>query len=179
LSGLVTHFATDSSASGIGALGVDVKALVIQLITFGLAYLVLRRYAFGPIMRVMQERRETIDKGVRLGEQMQKQQAELEAKIQKALADARVQADGIVAGANEEARATVRDAEDKARTKADGIFAEAEGRIAQDTQRARTKLEEELVGLISDATEAIIDEKVDAAKDAALIDRALKESARP
>lgn len=175
---LLTHFAADSSASGIGALGVDPKALVIQLVTFGLAYLVLRRYAFGPIMRVMQERRDTIEKGVRLGEQMQKQQAELDAKIQKALADARSRADGIVAGANEEARATVREAEDKARSKADGILAEAESRIAQDTKRARLKLEKELVGLISEATEAIIDEKVDATKDAALIDKALKESAR-
>lgn len=170
-------FAADSS-SGIGALGVDLKVLVIQLITFGLAYLVLRRYAFGPIIRVMQERRETIEKGVRLGEQMQKQQAELDAKVQKALADARGQADQIVAGANEEARATVREAEDKARAKADGILAEADSRIAQDTARARVKLEKELVGLISDATEAIIDEKVDATKDAALIDKALKESAR-
>ncbi|HET7320102.1 MAG TPA: F0F1 ATP synthase subunit B [Candidatus Saccharimonadales bacterium] len=178
MTNILTRFGADATGSGIGALGVDGKALVIQLVTFGLAYLVLRRYAFGPIMRVMQERRDTIEKGVKLGEQMQKQQVELDAKVQKALADARAQADGILAGANEEARATVGEAEDKARTKADGILAEAESRIAQDTARARQKLEKELVGLISDATEAIIDEKVDATKDAALIDKALKESAR-
>lgn len=174
---LPTFFAAESS-SGIGALGVDAKALVIQLITFTLAYLVLRRYAFGPILRVMKERRETIEKGVQLGEQMQKQQAELEAKVSKELSEARAQADGIIATANDAARNVVREAEDKARTKADGILAEADSRIAQDTARARTKLERELVGLISDATEAIIDEKVDATKDAALIEKALKESAR-
>ena len=38
-------------------LGVDGKAFVIQLITFVLAYLVLRRYAFGPILKVLRERR--------------------------------------------------------------------------------------------------------------------------
>ena len=37
-----------------------------------------------------------------------------------------------------------------------------------------TTLEKELVGLISDATEAIIEEKVDARKDAQIIERALK-----
>lgn len=172
-----TLFAADSSATGIGALGIDLKALVIQLITFGLAYLVLRRYAFGPIMRVLQERRETIEKGVQLGEQMQKQQAELDAKVAKALADARTQADSAIAAAQEEARATVHEAEDKARTKAESIITEAEERIKQDTARARQKLEKEVVGLVAEATEAIIDEKVDSKKDAELIDKALKGSA--
>lgn len=174
---LFTQFGAESSSSGIGALGVDAKALVIQIITFALAFWVLRRYAFGPIMRVMQERRETIEKGVELGEKMQKQQAELDAKVQKTLADARAQADQVLSGANEEAKATVREAEDKARAKAEGILAEAEGRIAQDTARARQKLEKELVGLISEATEAIIDEKVDSKKDAELIDKALRGAA--
>ena len=177
MTSLFTQFGADSS-SGIGALGIDGKALIIQLITFALAYLVLRRYAFGPILKVMKERRETIEKGVTLGEQMQKQQAKTEAEVAKQLAEAQAKADGIVAGANEEARATVRDAEEKAAAKADGILAEAEARIVQDTARARQKLEKELVGLISDATEAIVGEKIDSKKDAELIDRALKESAK-
>lgn len=177
MTNLFTQFATDSSASGIGALGVDAKALVIQLITFGLAYLVLRKYAFGPILKVMNERRQTIEKGVTLGEQMQKQQAKAEADAAKQLADARKQADSIVATAHDEARATVRVAEDKARTKAEGILAEAEDRIVQDTKRARSKLEKELVGLVSEATEVIVGEKVDSRKDTELIERALKERA--
>jgi len=52
--------------------------------------------------------------------------------------------------------------------------AEADSRIKQDTDRARRQLETELVGLVADATEAIIDEKIDARKDAGLIERALK-----
>ena len=72
------------------------------------------------------------------------------------------------------ARQTIREAEDKARDKAAGILAAADDRIIQDTSRARKALEKELVGLVSDATEAIIYEKVDASKDAQLIERALK-----
>lgn len=177
MTNLFAQFAADSSGSGIGALGLDGKALVIQLITFGLAYLVLRKYAFGPIMKVMNERRETIEKGVTLGEQMQKQQVKSEAEVAKKLADARAQADSVIATAQEEARATVREAEDKARTKAEGILTEAEERIAQDTKRARSKLEKELVGLVSEATEVIVGEKVDSQKDTELIERALRERA--
>jgi len=68
----------------------------------------------------------------------------------------------------------VREAEDKARAKAAGILTEAEQRIVAETKRARKQLEGELVGLISDATEVIIGEKIDATKDAQLIDRALQ-----
>jgi F-type H+-transporting ATPase subunit b len=171
---LPTQFAADSS-SGIGALGLDGTALIIQLVTFVLAYLVLQRFAFKPILKVLRERRDLIESGVSIGEQMKKDQAALQSTIAEKLAAARAEADGIIASAQETSKQTVREAEDKARDKAAGILKEADARIASDTQRARKQLEGELVGLISDATEAIIGEKVDAKKDAQLIDRALKE----
>jgi F-type H+-transporting ATPase subunit b len=171
----VTQFATTENASGLGALGFDPKAFLIQLITFILAYLVLRRFAFGPIIKVLNERRTTIENGVKLGEQLKKDQAELEAKVAETMQKTRQQADTIIAEAQDNGRQIVKEAEDKARDKAAGVVAEAESRIAQDTARARQSLQKELVGLVSDATEVIVEEKVDAKKDAALIDRALRE----
>lgn len=170
---LVTHFA---DASGIGALGVDGSSLVVQLITFVLVILVLRKWAVKPILKVLNERRETIESGVKLGEQMRKEQAELASKVEETLHEARLKADDIIADAQDNGRQAIRDAEEKARLKADGIIAEAQARLAQDTARARRQLEKEVAGLVADATEAIIDEKVDAKKDAALIERALKGS---
>lgn len=165
------------SSSGIGALGLNLQSFLIQLGTFIIAYLVLRKWAFKPILKMLQERRETIEKGVGLGEQMQKDKAELEQKVAKALRDARAQADEIVSSAQDRGRQAVAEAEEQARKKAEGIIAEAEERIKQNTQQARKKLEKDLVGLIAETTEAIIDEKIDAKKDGALIDRALKEQA--
>lgn len=164
----------ESSSSGLGALGVDGKAFVVQLLTFIFAYLVLRRYAFAPILKVLHERRETIESGVALGESMQKERAKLDDQVAAKLQESRLQADSIIASAQETAKQTVRDAEEKAKVKAQTILDEAAGRITQETLAARKQLEKELVGLISDATEAIIEEKVDAKKDAVLIERALK-----
>ena len=172
MSSLLTQFG--DSSSGIGALGIDTKAFVIQLITFVLAFLVLRRYAFKPILKVLRERRETIESGVKLGEQMKQEEAKLAAKVDQALHEARKEADGIIAGAQDTGRQAILEAEEKARAKAAGIISEAESRLVQETARARKQLEQEVVGLVSDATKAIIDEKLDAKKDAALIERALK-----
>jgi F-type H+-transporting ATPase subunit b len=173
---LLTKFG--ESSSGIGALGFDGKAFLIQLITFVLAYLILRRWAFGPITKVLNERRESIERGVKLGEDMQKEKAELEKQVEQKLHEARVEADRMIATAQDTARETVHEAEEKARSKADNIVAEAEGRIATEMARARRGLEKELAGLVADATEAVIDEKVDAKKDAQLIERALKSKER-
>jgi len=65
------------SSSGLGTLGVDGQTFVIQLITFILAILVLRKWAVKPILRVMNERRETIEKGVKLGKDMQQEKTVL------------------------------------------------------------------------------------------------------
>lgn len=174
----LNHFAAESSATGIGALGFDGKAFLIQLITFVLALFILKKYAFGPISKIMLERRQTIEAGVKLGEDMRKERQKLSAEVDEQLHKARKDADGIIANANDAARQTVREAEAKAHDKADAIIAEAKTRTEQDVVRARQQLESEIVSLISDATETIIDEKVDSKKDAALISKALKEHAR-
>jgi len=170
----VTQFAAEQQSAGLGALGVNGKAFLIQLITFVLTFWILKRFAFQPILRVLTERREIIEDGVRLGEEMQKEQAQLEQKIDAELRAARQKADEIVASSEDAGRQIAAEAEKKAQAKAAGILKQAESRIQQDTALARQKLEKELVGLISDATEAIIDEKVDAKKDSALIEKALK-----
>lgn len=169
---LITQFAADSANSGI--LGLDVHEFVVQLITFILAILALMKFAVGPINKMLDARRETIEKGVSLGEKMQKDQAEMEAKVAAALRDAREQADKIIADAAEHGRQAIVEAEAKAKEKAEAIVASGQERVEQDIKEARTKLEKELSGLVAEATEAVIGEKVDAKKDAALIDKALR-----
>lgn len=162
------------SSSGIGALGLNLSAFLIQLGTFVIAFLVLRKWAFRPILNVLKERREMIEKGVSLGEKMQKEQAEMEQKVAKALRDARDEADKIIADASSRGRQVITEAESKAKEKSEMILTSAEERIDQDMKAARIKLEKELAGLVADATEMIIGEKVDAQKDASLIDKALR-----
>lgn len=172
----LTTFA--ESSSGLGALGVDGKAFVIQLITFVLAFVVLRRYAFKPILRILEERRQTIEEGVKLGEQMRKEKAEFEQKMTNLLHEARREADSVIGTAQDAARQTIREAEDKARQKSAIILEEAERRIAQEAARTRKQLEKELATLVAETTEAVLQEKIDRQKDAALIERALKEQAK-
>jgi len=168
------HIFSDQSSSGIGALGVNGTDFLIQLVTFLIVFLVLRRYAFKPILKVLRDRQNLIESGVKLGEDMQKKDKELSEKVSSMLHDARTKADSIINSAQNDARQAVKDSEEDARTKAEGIISDANEKIRQDVSRARRNLEKDIVGLVSDATEAIIHEKIDPKKDAALIDQALR-----
>jgi F-type H+-transporting ATPase subunit b len=172
----LAQFGAESSTSGIGALGVNVQALVIQLITFIIVIWVIIRFAVKPMMKVLNDRRAKIEDGLQLGDQMQKDKAELEAKVEKTLHEARQQADKIIADAHDAGRQTVQEAEDEAKRKAEATMKQAETRIEQDIARARKRLEKDVAGWVADATEAVVNEKVDARKDSQLINRALERS---
>ncbi|HEV2402825.1 MAG TPA: F0F1 ATP synthase subunit B [Candidatus Saccharimonadales bacterium] len=168
---MIQNFPVHIVASGV--LGLSVQSFAIQLVTFLIVLLALRQWAFKPILKVLNERREVINSGITLGEKMRAQEASLEEKVSRELHKARQEADKIVSTAQYEARETVTAAEETARGRSEALLTEAKNQAVQQIQRERVKLEKELVGLVSEVSEAIIGEKVDAQKDAALIDKAL------
>ncbi len=174
---LLTRFAAEEAheeASGFAALGFDVKAFLIQLVTFLLVFYILRRFAFGKIVEMLEKRRQTIEEGVRLTTQLSEEKSKLDREVAQARADARREADEIIAASHQKAKTIVKDAETEAESKAANIIAEAQNRIAEESARARRKLEHEVIGLVAEATEVIVQEKLDPKKDAELVTKALR-----
>ncbi len=167
--------AEEAGGSPLAALGVDGKSLLFQLITFVLVFLLLKKFAFTPISKLLAERRKTIDEGVKAGLEYEKARAKIEKEHERIVREARVEADKVMANANKEAREVVRDAEKTAQRKADTIIADAEVRIHEEQQRAKRGLEKDIIGLVSDATEAIVGEKIDAKKDNEIIRKLMNE----
>lgn len=166
--------AEEAGGSPLAALGVDAKSLIFQLITFFLVFLVLKRFAFKPITKMLVERRKVIEDGVKMGQRMERERAKLDAEVIKVMRDARTEADKIISNGQKEARDIIREAEKVGQRKVDTMLADATDRINEEAEQAKRRLEKEIVGLVSDATEAIVEEKIDPKKDAKLIDKALK-----
>jgi F-type H+-transporting ATPase subunit b len=171
-----TYFASEAAegASEALPLGLSLSAFLIQLATFVFVFLLLKRFAFKPIIRLLEKRRQTIEDGVKLGEKLEKEKAKFDKQMADEMRTARADADKVIANAHKEAREIVREAEKSAGRKVESMMADAEVRIVEETQRARRGLEKDIVGLVSEATEAIVEEKVDAKKDAELIEKAIK-----
>ncbi len=182
---LLTQFAATGSEAdgshaaepeGLAALGIDPFAILAAAGTFLLFYLVVKKFALGKIVATLEERRRVIDSGIRLGHEMEAEQARLEEKVEAALKKARDEADKIIASGHEEAGGIIKEAEQAAGRKADAILAEAQAKITEDMEQARKGLEQEVLALVADATEAVIKERLDARKDASLLEEAVKQA---
>ncbi len=85
---IISNF-SDVNQSGLGALGVNAGAFLIQIVSFMIVFLILKKFAFKPIIKIMDDRRKLIDSGVSLGEEMKKKSVELEEEVEKRLHEAR------------------------------------------------------------------------------------------
>lgn len=169
-----TLFAAEETATKGLPLGLSLSAFVVQLVTFILAFVVLKKFAFSPIVKLLEKRRQTIEDGVLLGEKMEKVQANLKVQGEEIIREARNSADNIVAIAHKESRDVIQKAEKDAKLKAETIIKDADAQIGEDAERARRGVEKDIVGLVSEATEAVVHEKVNAKKDSEVIDKVLR-----
>lgn len=162
------------SASGIGALGIEPKAFIIQLITWLFVFLVLLKFVFKPIVKILDNRRKTIEDGVRLTTELAAEREKLEAQIAEAHKKARAEAQELMNQAKDQANVALREAEEATQAKVESMISDAKKKINEETEKARRSLEEETVNLVIKATEAVSREKLDPKKDAVLIKDALE-----
>ena len=173
--GFLGQFGATEQKTGLAVLGIDPLAFLLQLITFVILFFILKKFAFSKIIAALEERRRTIDQGVDLGREMEEQKRLLDQKSNEILQAARVEADKIISASHHEAGGIIKSAEESATRKIDAMIADAHAHIAEETERARSGLEQEMAGLVAQATEALIGEKLDTAKDSALVERLLRE----
>ena len=74
-------------------------------------FLLLKKYAFKPVIKLLEDRRKVIDDGVKMGEKLAKEQTKFDAKLAETMSKAREEADHIIATGHKEAREVVREAE--------------------------------------------------------------------
>src|SRR3989344_3735833 len=86
-------------------LGIDGRLLLWQVINFAILFVVLRKFAYRPILEILRKRAETIQKGFEDAE-----------KAKAALHDAREEREKIIREARKQASAILNDAEESGRS---------------------------------------------------------------
>jgi F-type H+-transporting ATPase subunit b len=143
------------------ALGINLGFFIAQLINFGIIFLLLRAFAWGPLMRFLDKRSAEIAKGLEDAQVAAEARANAEAQAQKILADARAEAQKIVAearaGAEERARPIVQAAE----ADAEKIRAEARIRAEEAQANALAGVRSQVISLAIAAANKLIGESMD------------------
>lgn len=164
--------------SALGALGLNVQSFLFQLITFLLLLLILRRYAYPPIVKTLEERRKAVEQSIDQAKEAAERLEKAEEQIEKMLVEARGEAEELVAAGHREAAKMVEEAETKAAVRAEHIVKEAHAQMEHEFNQARDALRHETAKLVAEATGFIVKEKVDARKNADLIHTALQSAGK-
>src|SRR5262249_26759089 len=132
--------------------GVDWPHLISQIISFAIVCLLLQRFAYKPILRMLEERRQQIAEGIAEREQIRDELAQAEARRQAIMVQASDQAVEVI----QEARAAagrVRETEtQKAISTAEQIIVRSREAASQEHDRMLRELKRELGGLVIQAT---------------------------
>ena len=148
-----------------------------QSLLFIALILLLKKFAWGPILTAVEEREEGIKDALDAAEKAKAEMQALNADNERILAEARIERDALLKEAREIKHAIVNDAKELANTEADKILTTAKDQINNEKLKAITELKNSVAELSIDIAEKVLrSELADKTKQEALVSNALKES---
>ena len=132
--------------------GFDLRMFLSQVVSFVIVALVLRQFAYKPILAILEERRQRIAEGLLNAEKIKTQLAEAEQRYAEILAKANVQAQKMIDEARESAGHVAERKQQEAVAAAEQIVAKAREASAIEHERTMTELKRELGRLVVDTT---------------------------
>jgi F-type H+-transporting ATPase subunit b len=150
--------------------------LIAQLLIFLVMLGVLYRFAWGPLLKILNERRERIQQGVEATERAKRELEEAERERQVKLEEARREAQAILDRIAKQGEDLRKELETKAREQADALIARARAEIQQEREKAVQDLRSQVADLAVMAAGRIIGESLDAKKHRELIERTIEEA---
>jgi F-type H+-transporting ATPase subunit b len=135
--------------------GVDWPHLIAQIVSFCLVAFLLQRFAYKPVLAMLEERRKRIAEGLANAEKIKAELARTEAQRQETLVQANAQANKLIEEARAAAARVQEQETQKAIAAAEQIIAKAREAAAQDHARMLAELKREVGRLVVQTTATV------------------------
>jgi len=159
----------------------DPGLFIWTILTFLILLGLLAKFAWGPLLKALDERQAAIQKSLDDADQAQQELASLQEKSAQLLAEARAEGQSIVAQSRAAAEMVREDLHQKAKAESAAMVKAAERQIQQETARAVEQIRHEVVDLSLSVASKLIKKNLTAEDNDALIQDSLNqiESSRP
>ncbi|MGE4620286.1 MAG: F0F1 ATP synthase subunit B [Planctomycetota bacterium] len=148
--------ADEAGAPKKGLLTPDMETFIYTVVVFLLAFLVLKKKAWGPISAALDEREQKIRESLEAADRMREEQQAFQAEQDKVLAEARAEASAIVAEGKRDAEVVRDQVVSDARTQAEEIKTRALSEIDQAKEKAVDEIHTRAVDLSLAISEKLI-----------------------
>jgi F-type H+-transporting ATPase subunit b len=153
----------------------DIGLMIWTLLVFGISMFVLAKLAFPRIAEALDKRQRAIEESIETSERTRREADELLAEYRERLAEARGQADEIVARARKTGEAAENEIVGDARAKREEMMAQTRRDIEAETRRAILAIRSEVADLTVLATEKVARKSLTSEDQKRLVDEALSE----
>jgi F-type H+-transporting ATPase subunit b len=125
-------------------------------VTFLIVFFLMKKFAWGPILKMIQEREESIEHALNSAQKAKEEMAELQNNNEKLLAEARLEKDKMLKEAREIKETMINDAKDAAQKEAQRIMADARNSIQNEKMVAINELKSQVALMSVEIAEKII-----------------------
>lgn len=136
--------------------------LIGQIVTFLILVWFIKRFLWGPLINMLEERRQRIADGLAAGERGRHEQELAEKRAAERLHEAKQQAQEIIVQAERRATEIVEEAKNQARKEGERLLEAAQAEIEQEVNRAREGLRGQVVSLAVAGAGRVLKREIDA-----------------
>jgi F-type H+-transporting ATPase subunit b len=164
-----------AEGGGGGIMNVDATLLWSTLVLFGLFAWVLSKYAWGPLLKIVDEREKAIREHVEGAEKAAAEAKALLTQHQEMLRAAGRERDAILQEAMKEAEQVRGEAVGKARTEADHVVARAREQMQREKEQAIVELRAQVADIAVEAASRIVKSSLTQEAQKKLVDDYIKD----
>ena len=150
--------------------GINPYAFLSQLVSFGIVFLLLWRWGFPAIIKILDQRQTVIREGIENAERARRDLENATRRADELLLDARRQAQDTIAQATKAAEAEANRIQEEAHTRAEQIGKQEVARIQQEAARAHAEISRLVVNLSISAASKVISKSVDSKDNRRLVE---------
>ena len=150
--------------------------VLVAIVQFLLLFFLLQKFLWGPIQKTLQARADRIREGLETAEAAKRERTQMQAAVERLLAEARGEAAALSERSAQAAEAAAAEIRAQAKRESDRIRERAKADAEQFHQQALSQLRAEVASMAVLAASRILGREVDAKAHQALIERSLDEA---
>ncbi len=146
-----------------------------NIVGFILLVLVLRKFAWGPVIDLLEKRRQEIAAGYEKVERLEREMRESKSEYDARMAAIEQEARGKINEAQAEGRRIAVEIQEAARREAENLRQQAERNIDLQMEQARAELKRHIIRMVVDSTRKLLAGKIDVDADRTLVESYVEE----
>lgn len=171
---VATELHTEEAAGPLGSLGINPTFFVAQLVNFLIVVLVMWRFAYKPIVKMLDDRSKRIEESLKQADEVEKRVANLEGERDAVIREAKKQAAKILEEARTDAESRKNETVDSAKREVERVVIQGKGQLAKEKETMLREARKDIVEIAVAAATKILRDQVDERKAQSFAEEAVR-----